>query len=126
MLHTGEPRACPSYNTESLYQRFDLFYSEVDSQPTELGNLVPVASQLVGEENPVNGDREGIFCTSLHADLDYLPALASAVNEGPLLGNRFVTVHVEIALFSGRIAVVPEYYLLGDSLCSFRMIGDTR
>jgi hypothetical protein len=63
------------------------------------GNLVPAASQLVGEENPVNGDREGLFRTYLHVDLDYLPALASAVNEGPWLGNRFVTIHAEIALF---------------------------
>jgi hypothetical protein len=79
------------------------------------GNLVPAASQLVGKENSINGDREGLFRTCLYVDLDYLPALASAVNEGPWLGNRFVTIHVEIALFRAWIAVVPKHDLLGGS-----------
>src|ERR1700722_9429600 len=72
-------------------------------------------SQLVGEENPINGDREGFFRTCLNVDPDYLPALSSAFNKGALLGNRFVTIHVEIALFRGWIAVVPKHYLLGAS-----------
>ena len=75
------------------------------------GNLVPAASQLVGEENPINGDREGFFRTCLNVDPDYLPALSSAFNKGALLGNRFVTIHVEIALFRGWIAVVAKHYL---------------
>jgi hypothetical protein len=86
-----------------------------------LGNLVRVVvnldnsrsrSQFVAEENPISGDREGFFRTSFHVDLDYLPAFSSAVNKGALLGDRLVTIHVEIALFSGWIAVVPKYYLL--------------
>ena len=60
-------------------------------------------SQLVGEENPINRDREGLLRASLHVDLDYLPALSSAVNDGPWLGNRFVTIHVEIAEHIGCV-----------------------
>ncbi len=44
-------------------------------------------SQLAGEKDPVNGNRKRLFRASLHVDLDYLPALSSAFNKGPLLGN---------------------------------------
>jgi len=44
-------------------------------------------------------------------------------NEGPWLGNRFVTIHVEIALLSGWIAVVPEYYLLGAPHASLLLLA---
>jgi hypothetical protein len=56
--------------------------------------------------------------TSLHVDLHYLPSFSFAVNKRALLGNRFVTVHVEIDLLSSWIAVVPKHYLLGDSQAS--------
>src|ERR1700720_1003805 len=65
---------------------------------------------------------EGFFRTCLHVDLDDLAALASAVNEGPLLGNRFVTSRVEIPLFSGWVAVVPKHDLPGASHASLRTL----
>ena len=71
--------------------------------------LHPEASQRVGEENPISGDREGLFHDSLHVDLHYLPLLSSAVNKGASLGDRFVTIHVKISLFTGWIAVVPKH-----------------
>jgi hypothetical protein len=73
------------------------------------GDLVSAVSQLVGEENPIGGDREGLFRDSLHVDLHYLPLLSSAVKKGASLGDRFVTIHVEIAFFTGWIAVVPKH-----------------
>jgi hypothetical protein len=60
----------------------------------------------------MNGDLEGFCHACLHVDLDYLPSFSSAFNKGALLGNRFVTVYVEIALYSSWIAVVSEHYLL--------------
>jgi hypothetical protein len=70
-----------------------------------------VKSQLIGEENPMNRDLEGLCHACLHDDLDYLPAFSLAVNHGALFWSRFVTVHVKIDLFSSWIAVLPKHYL---------------
>jgi hypothetical protein len=81
-----------------------------------------VKSQLVGEENPVNGDLEGFSHAGLHVNLDHLPSFPFALNEGALFGNGFVTVHVQVDLFRGWIVVVPKHYLLGDSHASLPVL----
>jgi hypothetical protein len=63
----------------------------------------------------MNGDLKGLGQVLLHVDLDYSPSFSFSLNEGALLGNGFVTVHVEVDLFSSRVAVEPKHYLLGDS-----------
>ena len=63
-------------------------------------------------------DLEGFSRVSLHLDPDNLPSFSFALNKGTLLGNRFVTVHVKIDLFSRWISVVPKHDLLGDSHAS--------
>jgi hypothetical protein len=70
----------------------------------------------------MDGDLKRFCHASLHVDLDYLPSFSLSLNKGALLGNRLVTVHVQIDFFSSWIAVVPKHYLLGDShvLVSFR------
>ena len=65
----------------------------------DLGKTHVLKSQLVGEENPMDGDLEGFGHASLHFDLDHLPSFSFSLNKGTLLGNRFVTVHVKIDLF---------------------------
>lgn len=71
----------------------------------------------------MNGDLEGFGHVCLHVDLDYLPPLSFSLNEGTLLGNRFVTVHVKIDLFGRWIAVVPKHYLLGGSHASLLLLA---
>jgi hypothetical protein len=77
-----------------------------------------VRSEFLCEEHSMNRDLEGFGEASLHVDLDYLPSFSFAVNEGALLGNRFITVHVKIDLLSSWIAVVAKHYLLGGSHAS--------
>jgi len=48
----------------------------------------------------MNGNLERFGHARLHVDLEDLPAFTFAVNEGALLGNGFITVHVKIDLFS--------------------------
>jgi hypothetical protein len=74
-----------------------------------------VKSQLVGEENPMDGDLEGFGHAHLHVDLNYLPSSSVSLNKGALLGDRLVAVHVKIDLFGRWIAVVPIHYLLAGS-----------
>ena len=57
--------------------------------------------------------REGFADARLDVDLDYLPSFPFAFNEAALLRDGLVAVHVEVDLFSGWIAVVPEHDLLG-------------
>jgi hypothetical protein len=57
--------------------------------------------------------------------LEYLPSLSSAVNKGALLGNRFVTIHVEIDLFSSLVAVVLKHDSLGSPHCSLSVEAST-
>jgi len=61
----------------------------------------------------MNLSLEGFAYARLDVDLHYLPSFSFTLNEGPLLGDGLVAVHVEVDLFSSWIAVVPEYYLLG-------------
>ncbi len=56
---------------------------------------------------------EGFAHARLDIDLDYLPPFSFTLNEGPLLGNGLIAVHVEVDLFRSWIPVVPEYDLLG-------------
>src|ERR1700730_13580494 len=71
----------------------------------------------------MSGDCEGFCRTPFHAELDYLPSFSFALNEGALLGSRFVTIHVEIALFSSWIAVVAKHDLLGASHASLLLLA---
>jgi len=61
----------------------------------------------------VNGSPEGFADARFGDDFDYLPPFASTLNNGALLRNGLVTVHVEVDLFSGRVTVIPKHYLLG-------------
>ena len=80
-----------------------------------------VKSQLVGEEDPMDGDLEGFGRAHLHVDPDYLPSAGVSLDKGALVGNRFVAVHVKIDLFGSWIAVVPIHYLLaGSHACTRR------
>jgi hypothetical protein len=63
----------------------------------------------------MDGDLEGFGHVRLHVDLDDLPSFSFSLNKGALLGNGFVTVHVKVYLFSGRIGVVSKNYLFGGS-----------
>ena len=66
----------------------------------------------------MNGDLEGLSQVLLHVDPDHLPSFSFSLNKGALLGNRFVTVHVQVDLLGRWIAVVPKHDLLGDSNAS--------
>ena len=48
----------------------------------------------------MNGNLERFGHARLHVDLDDLSAFAFAFNEGALLRNGFITVHVKIYLFT--------------------------
>jgi hypothetical protein len=48
----------------------------------------------------MNGNLERFGHASLHVDLNHLPAFPFALNEGALLGNGLITVHVKIDLLS--------------------------
>jgi hypothetical protein len=56
---------------------------------------------------------EGFADARLDVDLDDLPSFPFAFNQGALLRDGLVAIHVEVDLFSGWIAVVPEHDLLG-------------
>ena len=72
----------------------------------------------------MDGGFEGLAYVCLHVDLHYLPSFSSTLNEGALLGDRLVTVHVKVDLFCSWIAVVTEDYLFsglhGFDLCQIR------
>ena len=55
---------------------------------------------------------EGFADARLHVDLDYLPSFSLTLDNGALLGDGLVAVHVEVDLFRRWIAVVPVYDLL--------------
>jgi hypothetical protein len=61
----------------------------------------------------VKGSLEGFANAHLRHDLDHLPPFAPALNNGALLGDGLIAVHVEVDLFSSWIAIVPEHYLFG-------------
>ena len=63
----------------------------------------------------MNGNLERLGHACLYVNLDHLPSFPFSLNEGTLLWNGFVTVHVKVDLFSSWIAVVPKHYLLGGS-----------
>ena len=70
----------------------------------------------------MNGDLEGLSQVLLHVDPDHLPSFSFSLNKGALLGNRFVTVHVQVDLLGRWIAVVPKHDLLGDSNASLPVL----
>jgi hypothetical protein len=72
-------------------------------------------SQLVGEENPMNGNLKWFCDAGFHVDLHDLPSFSFTVNKGALPGNGFLAVHIKVDLFGSRIVVVPKHDLLGGS-----------